>query len=139
MSGFNNATSFFHACESVKGWDECSIYVEPGAKFSAQCEPLVDFKTIEEYVNWMTGFCENIAPGSSYKLHSSAWDDENQTALFFATYTLKHTGEGGPVPPTNKETNSQYVYIFKMNDDDKIRGMQKVWNAPWAMRELGWM
>jgi len=54
-------------------------------------------------------------------------------------YTLTHTGEGGPVPPTNKTTNSQYVYIVTMNDDDKIRGMKKVWNAPWAMKELGWM
>jgi hypothetical protein len=28
MSGFENATKFFNACESVKGWDECSKYVE---------------------------------------------------------------------------------------------------------------
>jgi hypothetical protein len=58
--------------------------------------------------------------------------------MFFATYTLRHTGEGGPVPPTNKETKSQYVYIIAMNDGGKVKSMQKVWNAPWAMRELGW-
>jgi hypothetical protein len=139
MSGFINATKFFHACESVKGWEECSEYVEPGASFSAQCEPLVEIKTVEEYVNWMTNFCETIAPGGSYKLHSSAFDDATRTAMFFATFTLSHTGEGGPVPPTNKETNTHYVYIFKINDNDKIQSMQKVWNAPWAMRELGWM
>lgn len=139
MSGFENATKFFHTCESVKGWDECSKYVEPDASFSAQCEPLVEIKTVEEYVNWMTNFCETIAPGSSYKLHSSAFDDSTGKAIFFATYTLRHTGDGGAVPPTNKETNSQYVYIFTMNSDDKIQRMQKVWNAPWAMRELGWI
>ena len=139
MSGFENATKFFHACESVKGWDQCSKHVAPDASFSAQCEPLVEHKTVEEYVNWMTGFCETIAPSGSYELHSSSFDDETRTAIFFATYTLTHTGEGGPVPPTNKTTNTQYVYIFTMNDDDKIQEMQKVWNAPWAMRELGWM
>ncbi len=139
MSGIKNAIEFFHACESVKGWDRCSKYVAPDASFSAQCEPLVDIKTVEEYVNWMTGFCETIAPGGSYELHSSSFDDETRKAIFFATYTLTHTGEGGPVPPTNKTTNSQYVYIFTMNDDDKIQEMQKVWNAPWAMKELGWM
>jgi hypothetical protein len=138
MSGFKNAAKFFHACESVRGWDECSKYVEPDASFSAQCEPLVDIKTVEEYVNWMTNFCETIAPGSSYKLHSSAYDEATKSAIFFATFTLCHTGEGGPVPPTKKETQSQYVYVFEMNDDDKIQSMQKVWNAPWAMRELGW-
>ena len=139
MPGFENATNFFHTCESVKGWDECSQYVEPDASLAAQCEPLVDIKTVEEYVNWMTNFCETIAPGGSYKLHSSAWDDTERTAIFFATYTLCHTADGGPVPPTNKETNTDYVYILTMNDDDKVRKMQKVWNAPWAMRELGWM
>jgi hypothetical protein len=25
------------------------------------------------------------------------------------------------------------------NDDDKVDKMVKVWNAPWAMKELGWM
>jgi hypothetical protein len=139
MSGFENATKFFHACESVKGWEECSKYVDTDASFSAQCEPLVEIKTVEEYVNWMANFCETIAPGGSYEVHSSAWDDATQSAIFFATYTLRHTRDGGPVPPTNKETNSQYVYIFKMNDDDRIQSMQKVWNAPWAMSELGWM
>ena len=139
MSGFRNATKFFHACESVKGWDQCREYVAPDATFSAQSEPLVDIKTVEDYVNWMTGFCETIAPDGSYELHSLSFDDATKTAIFFATYTLTHTGEGGPVPPTNKTTNSQYVYIVTMNDDDKIRGMKKVWNAPWAMKELGWM
>ena len=139
MSGFETATRFFHTCESAKGWGECSQFVEPDAPFSAQSEPLVDLKTVEAYVNWMTGICENTAPGSSYVLHTSAWDDANKKATFFGTYTLKHTGEGGPVPPTNKETNTEYVYVFTMNENDKIQEMQKIWNAPWAMTELGWM
>jgi len=139
MFRFENASKFFHACESAKGWDECSKYVAPEASFFAQSEPLIEIKTVEEYVNWMTNFCETIAPGSSYELHSSAYDDATNTAVFFATFTLCHTGEGGPVPPTNKEANSHYVYIFTMNDDAKIQRMQKVWNAPWAMRELGWV
>jgi len=42
MSAFDNATSFFHACESLKGWDGCKQYVGADAPFSAQSEPLVD-------------------------------------------------------------------------------------------------
>jgi hypothetical protein len=60
-------------------------------------------------------------------------------AVFFGTYHARHTGEGGPVPPTNKETNTHYVYVLTMNGDDKVARMIKVWNAPWAMNELGWM
>ena len=48
-------------------------------------------------------------------------------------------GEGGPIPPTNKTTNSQYVYALTMNGDDKVERMCKVWNATWAIRVLGWV
>ncbi len=139
MSAMENATNFFHACDSAKGWDECSQYVAEGASFHAQSEPLVDVTTVEGYAIWMAGFGENVVPGSSYEIHSSAFDENTKTAVFFATFTGKHTGDGGPIPSTNKETNTHYVYILSMNDDDKIAKMQKVWNAPWALKELGWM
>jgi hypothetical protein len=78
-------------------------------------------------------------PGSSYDLHSASFDDDTRTAVFFATYHARHTGEGGPVPPTGQETNTHYVYVLEMDGDDKVAHMTKIWNAPWAMRELGWM
>ena len=31
------------------------------------------------------------------------------------------------------------VDVTTMNNDDKVEKMVKVWNAPWAMKELGWM
>jgi hypothetical protein len=48
-----------------------------------------------------------------------------------------HSGEGGPVPPTGKSTSTDYVYVMEF-EDGKISHMTKVWNAAWAMRELGW-
>ena len=107
--------------------------------FSAQCEPLVDIRSVEDYVNWTTGFGSVTTAGCSYDLHSSAYDEANATAIYFATFTGSHVGEGGPVPATGKETNSQYVYVLKMNRDEKVESMQKVWNTPWAMNELGWI
>jgi hypothetical protein len=139
MTAFENAKKFFEACEAPKGWAACKEYVVPGAPLVAQCEPLVDINTIEAYANWMHGFGTVTVPGATYTLHSSSFDDKTNTAVFFATYHAKHTGEGGPVPPTNKETDSHYVYILNMNDDGKIEKMTKVWNAPWAMRGLGWI
>lgn len=139
MSAFDNATKFFHACESLEGWDGCEQYVAENASFSAQCEPLVDIKTVEDYVNWMAGFGSVTAAGCSFKLHTSSYDDANATAIYFATFTGRHVGEGGPVPATGKETNTEYVYVLKMNADGKVESMVKVWNAPWAMNELGWM
>ena len=55
MSSFENATQFFHACESLRGWEGCKQYVAPEAPFSAQCEPLIDVSTVEAYTEWMAG------------------------------------------------------------------------------------
>lgn len=137
MTAFENATNFFHACEAPEGWAGCKQYVADNAPFSAQSEPLVEINTVEGYCEWMAGFSA-IAPGANYDLHTSSYDEESGMAVFFATYHAKHTGEGGPVPPTQKETHSQYVYILTMNEDNKVAKMVKVWNAPWAMKELGW-
>ena len=49
-----------------------------------------------------------------------------------------HSGEGGPVPLTAKSTSSDYVYVMEF-EDGKIRHMTKIWNAGWAMRQLGWI
>ena len=139
MTAFDNATKFFHACDSLEGWEGCKQYVAADAPFSAQSEPLVDIKTIQAYTDWMMGFGTVTAKCCSYELRASSYDEKSQTASFFATITATHVGEGGPVPPTQKTTKSDYVYLVTMNGDDKVTRMTKVWNAPWAMKELGWM
>ena len=139
MTAFENAQKFFAACEAAEGWTGCKQYVADGASFVAQSEPLGDVRTVEGYCDWMAGFGSVTAPGATYDLHASCYDEENRAAIFFATYHAKHTGDGGPVPPTNQETHSHYVYVLTMNHDNKVANMVKIWNAPWAMRELGWM
>jgi len=139
VSAFENATKFFHACESLKGWAGCEPYVAPGAAFTAQSEPLVEVTTVEGYSEWMAGLGSTTLAGCSYDLHASAYDDEHRTALFFATFNGSHVGDGGPVPPTHQATKTHYVYVLTMNDQEKVQSMIKVWNAPWALHELGWM
>jgi len=139
MSAFDNAKKFFEACETPLGWAGCKDYVADGARFTAQSEPLVDVTTIEAYADWMHGFGTVTAQGSTYTLHSACFDEDSRCAMFFATYHATHVGEGGPVPPTGKSVDSHYVYIVRMNDDNKVESMTKVWNAPWAMRGLGWI
>ena len=139
MNAFENAKKFFEACETAQGWAGCKEYVVAGAPFAAQSEPLVDVKTVEAYCDWMGGFGSVTAPDATYDLHVACYDEATHTAVFFATYHAKHTGAGGPVPPTQKETASEYVYFLTMNQDGKVASMKKVWNASWALRELGWM
>lgn len=139
MKAFENATSFFHNCETARGWEACKDYVMENADFSAQSEPLTGVTTVKDYVNWMAGLGTITMPGSSYKIHSSAYDEENNTAIFFATFTGTHSGDGGPIPPSYKTTNTDYVYAIKMNKERKVESMTKIWNSSWALRELGWV
>ena len=139
MTTFDNAKKFFAACEAAEGWVGCKQYVADNASFEAQSEPLIEIRTVKDYCEWMAGFANVTALGSTYILHTSSYDEESGTAVFFATYHAKHTGDGGPVPPTHKETDSHYVYALTMDADDKIEKMVKIWNAPWAMNELGWL
>ena len=138
MSAFETASRFFHACESLQGWAGCKDYVSDGAGFVAQSEPLVDIDSVEGYCEWMAGLGNGPLPGCRYDLHASAWDEHNNTALFFATFHGRHSGAGGPVDATGKETQSHYVYAITIGDDGKVSSLTKIWNAPWALRELGW-
>lgn len=138
MSAFEIANEFFIACESAKGWKECKEYAEPNATFSAQCEPIAAMPSLEEYCDWMMVNGIHAFPDASYDLHASAYDEATMTALFFGTYHAKHDGDGGPVPPTHKETHSEYVYAIKMNENQKVESMIKIWNSNWSLKELGW-
>jgi hypothetical protein len=139
MNSLKNAETFFHNCESAKGWEACKPYVADNAKFIAQSEALAEVEDVKTYVEWLAGLSTVTMPGCSYELHASAYDEANKTAIFYATFIGTHSGEGGPIPPTNKTTNTHYVYVLKMNDAGKVEDMTKIWNAPWALKELGWM
>lgn len=139
MSAMQTAEAFFHACEGLEGWTGCADYVAEGAAFEAQSEPLVDIDTVEGYCEWMAGLGKGPLAGCSYDLHSSAWDEGSRSGIFFATFNGQHVGEGGPVPATGKATASHYVYVVQMDANDKVCRLTKIWNAPWALNELGWV
>ena len=138
MTPFETATAFFHACEGLEGWSGCQQYTANGASFTAQSEPLVDIDSVEDYCEWMAGLGKGPLAGCGYDLHSAAWDEANSTAIYFATFNGQHVGEGGPVPATGQVTKSHYVYAITMDDAGKVCAMTKIWNAPWALKELGW-
>ena len=138
MSAFNNATKFFHACEGLEGPSGTAPYVAEGASFECQAQALSGIETVQDYAGWLAGLGTTALAGARYKLHSSAWDAESNCALFFSTFIAAHTGDGGPVAPTGKETNSHYVYVIKMNDAGKVAHVTKIWNSSWALRELVW-
>ncbi len=138
MTAFDTATALFHACESLQGAEGCAPFMADGAGFSAQSEPIAELNTLADYADWMKATGEGPLAGCGYELHASGFDEATQTALFFGTFNGTHNGEGGPVAATGQSTSSHYVYVMQMNADGKVSHMTKIWNAPWAMRELGW-
>ena len=139
MEAMDTATAFYHACESLEGMEGCGRYLAPDASFEAQAEPLADITTLEGYVTWFTAVGRGPLSGCRYELHASSYDEATRTASFFGTIRATHSGDGGPVPPTGRSTVSQYVYLLTMDEADRVKHMVKVWNAPWALRDLGWM
>jgi len=130
-----NVFAFFDACETGKGWEVCKQYCTPDATFSSQNDPLKDMKSLEVYVDWMKGLCTGIMKGCTYDLKS--WTTNSSQAVAYAIFHGTHNGESGPCPTTNKSTVSDYVYVMDVKDG-KVSNLVKVWNSPWAFRELGW-
>ncbi len=130
------AHRFFETCEAGKGWEVCQVYCTSDASFSAQAEPLAGVRTLRDYADWMQGLL-TFMPDGSYVVKSFATDTERNSVCAYGVFHATHTGEGGPCPPTGKSTTTHYVYVMEF-EGDKIRHMTKIWNAGWAMKELGW-
>lgn len=137
MSGIRStAEKFFDACETGKGWAVCKEHCHPDATFEAQAEPLAELQTLEEYADWMEGLL-TLLPDAEYEVGSFAVDEDRNNVSAYAVFRGTHTGEGGPVPPTGKRVESDYVYVMDF-DGDRIRHITKIWNAPHALKQLGW-
>lgn len=132
----DTALAFYDACETGKGWDGCRDCCHPDATFSSQADTLADIGTVEGYTEWMKGLL-GILPDGKYELKSLAVDEERDNVCAFGVFRGTHTGEGGPVPPTHQEVETDYVYVLDF-DGDRIRHMTKVWNDGYGLRQLGW-
>ncbi len=130
------ARLFFDACETGQGWSGCRAYCTADAGFAAQSEPLAKVTTLEAYTEWMKGLL-GFMPDGRYEVLSFATDAERNNVCAYGVFSATHTGEGGPMAPTGKSTRTDYVYVMQFSDG-KIGHMTKIWNAPWAMKELGW-
>jgi predicted ester cyclase len=131
------AEQFFDACETGKGWAGCQQYCHPGATFSAQAGALENVKTLEAYAEWMKGLF-TPCPDASYETRSFAVDEQRNNVTAFAIFRATHTGPGGPVPPTGKRVESDYVYVMEF-DGGKIRRLTKIWNDAFSLKQIGWM
>ncbi|MDZ4259374.1 MAG: ester cyclase [Gemmatimonadales bacterium] len=132
-----SAAQFFDACETGKGWEVCQQYCHPEATFSAQADALAGVDTLAAYTDWMKGVLTPV-PDARYEMRAFAVDEDRNSVVGFAIFRGTHTGEGGPVPPTGKQAEADYVYIMQF-DGDRIGHMTKVWNDVVSLRQFGWM
>jgi predicted ester cyclase len=130
------ARAFFDACETGKGWEVCQQFCTPDAGFSAQAEALEDVHTLEEYTDWMKGLI-TIMPDARYEVKSFAADQDRGNVVAYGVFYGTHTGEGGPIPPTGKSAQVDYVYVMDF-EGDLIRHMTKIWNSGITLKQLGW-
>jgi predicted ester cyclase len=131
------AERFFDACETGKGWAGCRQYCTEGATFSAQAGALADVRTVEAYTDWMKGLFAPV-PDGRYELRSFAVDDQRNNVTAYAVFRGTHTGQGGPLPPTGRQVEADYVYVMEFADG-RIRHLTKIWNDTFSLKQLGWM
>jgi hypothetical protein len=78
-----------------------------------------------------------LLPDGRAEIRSFAIDAARDKALVYAVFTGTHTGDGGPVPPTRKHAEADYVCDMDFNGD-KVRRMTKIWNDTVTLQQLGW-
>jgi predicted ester cyclase len=132
----DTAEQFFEACETGKGWTGCEPYCLPGATFSAQVDALAGVESLQAYTEWMKALLEQLPDGTA-TVRAFAVDEARSTVMVFGVFRGTHTGGGGPVPPTGKSAEAEYVYVMDF-EGDKIRHMTKIWNDGITLRQLGW-
>jgi predicted ester cyclase len=130
------AEQFFEACETGKGWEACQTYCQEGATFSSQTGALAGIETLEGYTDWMKGLFTPV-PDGSYEVRSFAVDDARQNIAVYGVFRGTHTGEGGPVPPTGKKVEADYVYVMDF-EGGRVRHLTKIWNDGISLTQLGW-
>ena len=130
------ARQFFEACETGQGWDVCKAFCDPDATFSSQANALSEISTLEGYCEWTKNILTPI-PDGHYELKFFAADEASGSVTAVAVFHGTQTGQGGPVPPTNKTVATDYVYhmIF---DGNRINHMTKIWNDAFCLEQLGW-
>ena len=85
----------------------------------------------------MKGLLTGPIPNGSYDLKALAVDEDRNSVVGFAVFVGNHTGEGGPIAPTNNRVETDYVYVMEF-DAGKIARITKIWNDVYAMHQLGW-
>jgi len=76
-------------------------------------------------------------PYGRYEVRSFAVDDERGNVSAYGVFRGTHTGEGGPVAPTGRSVEADYVYVMDF-DGDRIRHLTKIWNDGISLQQLGW-
>jgi steroid delta-isomerase-like uncharacterized protein len=132
----DTAEKFFEACEGGQGWEVCKQYCLPDATFSAQAAALAGVNTVEAYTNWMKGMYTPL-PDARYEIRSFAVDERRNNVSAFGVFRATHSANGGPVPPTGKALEADYVYVMDF-DGGQIKHMTKIWNDAHSLTQLGW-
>ena len=73
-----------------------------------------------------------------YEVRSFGVDEDRNNVTAYAIFRGTHPNDGGPVPPTGKEVEADYVYIMEF-EGEQIRYMTKAWNNVVSLKQLGWM
>jgi predicted ester cyclase len=77
-------------------------------------------------------------PDGAAEVRSFAVDEDRKNVAAYGVFRGTHTDEGGPVPPTGKRVEADYVYVNGVRWRPHSH-MTKIWNDGVSLKQLGWM
>jgi predicted ester cyclase len=127
------AQAFFAACETGQGWETCHAWCTPDAGFSAQSEPIMELRTLQQDTDWMRQL-RPVLPDARYVLQSFADNPDRQKVCACGVFSGTQRGNGSRCPPTGWSNATDYVYVREFAGD-KISRMTEIWSAGWTANE----
>ncbi len=132
----DTAEKFFDACESGKGWDGCKRLLPTGRDVfgAGRC---LGWRQHRRGVHELDE--GNVYPDT----RRAATRSDRLPSMSGATTSPRLACSApripvrGPVPPTGKRLEADYVYVMDF-DNGQIKHMTKIWNDVRQPAQLGW-
>jgi predicted ester cyclase len=103
-----------------------------------QCAAYPEQKNFAEHVNFVHSLVEGPMPDFGYIVKAIATNESQ--VIINGTIHGTHTGEGGPVEPSNPPLKgyADFSITFTVNEDGMIVNVWEIMDASSLWKQLGW-
>eukprot|EP00697_Spironema_sp_BW2_P006648 gnl/Spiro4/20751_TR10106_c0_g1_i1.p1 gnl/Spiro4/20751_TR10106_c0_g1~~gnl/Spiro4/20751_TR10106_c0_g1_i1.p1 ORF type:complete len:405 (-),score=121.48 gnl/Spiro4/20751_TR10106_c0_g1_i1:124-1308(-) len=134
----DKATQLFEALDSGSGPECVRDYIDVLKPAEMSCESgLPNFPTtILGYAKWLQDLKEGPLPDLRSEIQQLTSGE--RVVHILGVMRATHLADQGPVPPTNKPSISNFVYVMEFDAGNKVVHLTKVHDVKHMYDQLGW-